>query len=422
VTSASVAKRLKPAWPQGVARCAVAIVLASGASTGALAQTQNPDDRAPADARVLFGSLAVVPTIRLTNVGWDDNVLYATEDQPRTEDFTATVSPDVQAWYRVPYVRARGSSVVDFVYFREVSQFRSIDTDNSGRVDLLLGRVTPYVSGGYANTRHRQNLEIDLPVRRVDAGWNAGVDLRLTGKTSVGVVARNFSVDYQGDTEFLNTDLSATLDAKTAAEGARVWYALTPFTTLSLGITQSRSRFELAPERNSDNVRLTSAVEFRPFVPVSGRAEYGVLRRTFVDGDAPSFKGSVARVDLGYTLFGRTRFAIGYQRDLQASFRIDQRDYLQTGTQLSVTHRLTNAWDVRGMLGRFNLAYGVGQTTGAPIGVTEERVRMYGLDVGRYVGGMRVGLQVARQGRTSDSPGGRDYVRTRIVSSVTYGI
>jgi hypothetical protein len=414
VTSVSLARH--------VARCAVAVVLASSGSTGALAQTPNPNDTAPADARVLFGALAVVPTFRLTNVGWDDNVLYATGDQPRTGDFTATVSPDVQAWYRVPYVRARGSSDVDFVYFREVTQFRSIDTDNSGRVDLLLGRVTPYVGGRYANTRHRQNLEIDLPVRRVDAGWNAGVDLRLTGKTSVGVVARNFSVDYQGDTEFLNTDLSATLDAKTAAEGARVWYALTPFTTLSLGVTQSRSRFELAPERNSDNVRLTSAVEFRPFVPVSGRAEYGVLRRTFVDGNAPAFKGSVARVDLAYTLFGRTRFAIGYQRDLQASYRIDQRDYLQTGTELSVTHRLTNAWDVRGMLGRFNLAYGVGQTAGAPIGVTEERVRMYGLDVGRYVGGVRVGFQVARQGRTSDSPGIRDYVRTRIVSSLTYGI
>jgi hypothetical protein len=35
-----------------------------------------------------------------------------------------------------------------------------VDTDNSGRVDLLLNRLTPFAEGR-TDTRHQQNLEID---------------------------------------------------------------------------------------------------------------------------------------------------------------------------------------------------------------------------------------------------------------------
>jgi hypothetical protein len=398
-------------------------LLAPGLATPLLAQSANPDDaRVPAEARVLFESLAVVPTIRLTNVGWDDNVLYANEGERKTGDFTATVSPGAEVWLRLPGVRVRGRSAVDFIYFREVTHYRSIDTDNSGRVELLLGRVTPYIGGHWAKTRHRQNLEIDLPVRRVDVGWDAGMDVRLTGKTSVGVTTRRFSVDYTGDTVYLNTDLARYLAGETAAEGVWLGYAATPLTTVGMSVQRHRNRFTFTPERDSDSVRISSVVEFHPLAPVSGRAEIGVIRRTFVDGEAAPFRGTVARIDLGYTLLGRTRFAIGLRRDLSYSYRADQRDYLQTGVELSVTHRLANAWDVRGTFGRFSLAYGLAESPGTPAGATpEERVRSYGVDVGRYIAGTRVGLQMTRQARRSDFTGGRDYTRTRIVSSVTYG-
>jgi hypothetical protein len=410
--------RRKAGAPLCTPAAALAALVALGAAAPVLAQTGNPDD-----ARVQFESLAVSPAIRLTNVGWDDNVLHASKADGPTRDFMATVSPVVEAWLRLPRVRISGRSEVDFIYFKELSQIRSIDTDNSARVELLLGRLTPFVGGDWANTRHRRNLEIDAPVRRLEASWDAGIDVRLTPKTSIGVMTRRSRLDYKGDTVYLDTDLAHYLGATTSGHGVRFRYALTPLTTLELDAQQYRNEFAIIPERNSDAVRVTSGVEFKPLALVSGRAHIGVLRRTFVDGNVPQFQGMFARIDLSYTLLGRTQFALGVQRDLASSYRADQRDYLQAGVQFSVTHRLTSAWDVGGTLGRFGLNYGLGDSSGTGTLADmspAERVLSYGADVGYRVGSTRVGFQIARQARTSDFSRGRDYERTRIASSLTY--
>ncbi len=334
--------------------CKAVALVTLGAATPVLAQP------APEDARVLFESLAVSPEIRLA-AGWDDNVLRLSNADRPAGDFITIVAPAVQAWLRLPGVRIRGRSEVDLVYLKELSHLSSIDTDNGAQVELLLNRVTPYVGGAWVNTRHRQNLEIDAPIRRVESAWYAGIDVRLSGKTSVGLMTRGSLSDYKGDTLYLNTDLAQYLGASVRADGVKVRYAATPFTSVGADVEQYRNRFATAPERDSDAVRVTSVIELQPLARVSGRAEIGVTRRTFVDGNAPEFQGTVARVDLGYTLLERTRFAVGVQRDLSYSYRADQRDYLQTGVQLSVTHRFADAWDVRGTLSRFNLKYGVGE-------------------------------------------------------------
>ena len=397
------------------AAAALAALVALGAATPVLGQTSNPDE-APAQSR----SLVLSPTIRLTDAGWDDNVFRVNEADNPTGDFTAIVSPAVQASLRVSRMSVSGRSEVDFIYFKQLSQIRSIDTDNGGRVELRLGRLTPYVGGEWANTRHRLNFEIDLPVRRVDSSWDAGIDVRLSGKTSIGVMTRRSRVDYKGETIYLDTDLARYLGATATAKGVRFRYSLTPLTTLGADVEQDRNDFAVAAERNSDGFRLMSVVEFQPLALVSGRAAIGIRRRTFVDGTAPAFEGMVARVDLGYTLLGRTRLAVSGQRDLSYSFRADQVDYLQTGVELSATHRLGNAWDVVGTLGRFSLLYSLGQLIGTR-GSPAERVLTYGVDVGYHIERTRVGFQVARQTRTSDFSVGRDYEGTRIASSVSYG-
>ena len=160
-------------------------------------------------------------------------------------------------------------------------------------------------------------------------------------------------------------------------------------------------------------------VELHPLAALSGRAEVGIISRRFLDGNAPTFTGRVVRTDLEYRLLGRTRFDLGLQRDLQYSFQSDRRDYLQAGIEVSVTHRLADAWEVRGSLARYALTYVLETPSGTGFATEEETVRRYAVDVGRYVAGVRVGLQVSQQARTQSA--NRDYERTRIVSSVTYG-
>lgn len=384
-----------------------------GLATPAHGQTGNPVDT-PSQPRPLVLS----PTIRLADVGWDDNVFRDSKGGNPTGDFRATAGPSLQASLLMPRLRVTGRSQVDFVYFKRLSQIRSIDTVNVGRVELLFGHVRPFVDGEWANTRHRRNFEIDLPVRRVDSSLGAGVDVYLSGKTSIGATLRRSRLNYQGDAIYLDTDLAESLGATATFSDARLGYSLTPFTTVGVHVEQDRSEFRFAKERNSDGFRVMSVIEFRPLALVSGHAEVGIRKRTFVDGNAPQFQGVVARVDLGYTLLGRTRFDIHGERDLSYSYRADQRDFLQTGGQLSVTQRIASAWDAVGTFGRFSLVYGLGDPTRPPTS-RDERVVYYSMDIGYHFERTRVGFQVSRQTRTSDFSVGRDYEGMRIGSSVT---
>jgi hypothetical protein len=359
------------------------------------------------------------PTIRLT-AGWDDNVFRVNNVDNPIGDFSTTVSPAAQASLLVSRLRVNGQGEVDFIHFRKISQINSIDILGAARVELLLGRLTPYFGGDWANTRHRRNFEIDLPVRQVDSSWNAGVDVRLSGKTSIGVMRRHSRVDYKGDTSYLGSDLAQYLGATAAINGVQFRYSLTPFTTVGADVEQDRTEFEIATERDSDGFLVASVIEFRPLALVSGRARLGIRSRTFVDGNAPPVRTAIGRVDLAYTLLGRTRFGVDARRDLSYSYRADQRDYLPTGVELTVSHRLGNAWEVGGALGRFRLNYGLGVPSG-PLASRAERVLTYRVDVGYHIERTFVRFEVSRETRTSDFTVNRDYEATRIASSVSYG-
>ena len=393
-----------------IATAALVAFVAVGAATPVCGQVSNRD------TMPVRSSLS--PTIRLT-VGSDDNVFRVSEADKPIDDFSTTISPAVQAALVRPRLRVSGRSEVDFITFRKVSEINSVDSFGDGRVELLLWRLTPYVGGDWANTRHRRNFEIDLPVRQVDSSWNAGVDLRISGKTSIGVVRRQSRENYRGDTSYLGTDLARYLDATAVTTGAELRHSLTPFTTIGVDVEQDRTEFASATERNSDGFVVASVIEFRPRALVSGRARVGIRRRTFSDGNAPPYRGVITRFDLAYTLLGRTRFAIAGRRDLSYSYRLDQRDYVPSGVELTVNHRVANAWDVVGAVGRFNLDYGLGIPSA--LASRSERGLTYRMGVGYHIQKTIVGFEVSRETRTSDFSVGRDYEATRIASSVSYG-
>ena len=357
----------------------------------------------------------IAPAVQITNLGWDDNVFRVGEEADSAGDFTATVSPSVQA--SIPWSRMRftGAGQLDFNYFQRFAAIRSIDTDSRANVALALGRLTPHAGGSWANARHHRSFEIDFPVRRVDQSWDAGVDLTVSTKTSIAVMVRRSRVEYTGETVYLESDLASVLGDTSTVTGVGVRYALTPLTTVGAQFERDHERLPHAPERNADGVRLTSIVEFRPLALVSGQAQIGVRSRTFNDRNAPPFQGMVTQVDLSYTLLGRTRLTVRAQRDLSYSYRPGERDYLQTGTEGVVTHRLGTSWDVSGSVGRFRLQYGL-----ADRNARAERVLYYGVDVGRTMFRSRVGFQVSRQTRSSDFSARREYEEMRISSSVSY--
>ena len=125
---------------------------------------------------------------------------------------TATASPAVQAWLRTPRVRVNGRSRLDMYYFSRLNDLRAVDNDHSGRVELFLNRVMPWVAGNFLRTRHREHLEIDaIAERRIDA-VQVGSLVRVSRKTSVGAYVERSHVHYYEESLFRGTDLARELN------------------------------------------------------------------------------------------------------------------------------------------------------------------------------------------------------------------
>lgn len=389
------------------------IVLALSISRVGTAQTLDP----PTDVPVRVGPLSLTPVIRLDGVGRDDNVYHDADN--RTSDFRAALRPRTDLWLRMGRARLSARSELDYVYFRRLDELRTVDTVNAARLDAAANRLAPFVAGTLSRARHRRNNEIDAFVRRRDETITIGTGIRLTDKTLVEIRASRSSVRYEEDAVFLDSNLAQALNRRATGEGFSLRYALTPLTTLSLDVDRERDRFDFATVRNSDSLRIGPAVEFKPFALISGRAYVGFRERTFHDPAIPKFTGTAARVDLTYTLLGRTSFNFAAERDLAYSYRQTNDDYVNTDLALSVNHRLAEPWDVGARVGRGRLAYRA-SLPGSPVVSYAERVRSAGAEVGYRLGHTRLGFHVDYFTRDSDIEAFRRYDRLLVSSSVTY--
>jgi hypothetical protein len=402
------------------------------------AQTDDPADA----ARFRVGPLALSPSIRLTNIGVDTNVFRENKLDGPDRDVMATASPSTSAWFRFGRVRASSYSQFDFIYFNRLAHLRAVDSENVGRVQVTVNRVTPYLQGNRIVTRHRRNLEIDAPIQRSDVGWTGGVDVRLTSKGSIALHVQRHEYEYSGDTLYLGSDLKVLLNRTVDTEGMGFRYELTPFTAVGIAVGRERNRFRFTPDRDADSIRVRPSVEFKPFALVTGRAEVGIRRRRFANSHIPDMTGVVANLNLGYTLLGTTQLSVSAERDLAYSYHFDLEEYVLSGISIAAVHRLSDSWDVGANIGRYRLSYQQGAPVITPV-ITDatnmlantvastpvttaapwETVRSYGAGMGyRLSNNTRLGLQMEYSRRGVDPSLGawRGYDGLRFTSSLTY--
>jgi hypothetical protein len=368
-----------------------------------------------------IGPVGVAPVFRLSEVGFDSNVYNRSDGNGPVGDFVTRMSPAVDASLRSTHLRASGHTRFDAYYFKKLPDLRAVDSDHSAQVDLVLNRVTLFVSGKRETTRHRRNLEIDAIARRRTNEVTAGVGVRLTGKTSFDVSVNRAVLKYDANSLFLDTDLSRVLNHKSLGETIAFRYAATQLTKFAVEVSRSRARFVSAVDRDSEEWRITPVVEFSPFALVSGRAAVGFYRRDFANVASQS-TGPSALIDLSYTLLGRARFTVSANRVLQYSYLPGVADYVEAGVTGSVTQRLGESWDVGGRFGRSRLSYNQQAVPGVVTTVfPNETVLRSGVDVGYNLRRTRIGLYVEHDQRGTDQPAlFRGYQRLRIGSSATY--
>ncbi len=353
-----------------------------------------------ANAKVHIGPLALTPSVSLTNLGIDTNV-FNTVDNPQ-RDFTVTLKPETLAWLHLGRGLLTANIGGGIVYFKKFASQRSIDTDDTVRLDLPLNRLRPYAIEAYKNARERPNAEIDARARYTTNSTTAGLDLRIFGQTSIGAYGRYDRVRYDQNELFFGTNLAQSLNRHTTAAGVTLSEQLTPFTTVTLTGEASQDRFKFDTEKNSDSVRGLLGIALNPAALISGKATIGYRKFDALGGGVPGFKGLTATADLNYVLLGRTRFGLQVQRDVDYSFDIITPYYVLTAVNASVAQQLFGPVDLTVRGGRQSLAYrGIAGDVQQAANRTD-LVYSYGGGIGYRIGDdLRVGFNVDQYRRTS---------------------
>jgi hypothetical protein len=240
----------------------------------------------------------------------------------------------------------------------------------------------------------------------------------LASRTAVVVSARRFTMDFDQGAQFRGIDLARTLNSRTDSVDASLQLFLSPLTTFSMTTTFQRDRFDAAPERDADTLRLLPALQFDPTSLIRGSLAVGYRRFRPLTSELPDYSGLMVQAGLGYTMLSRTRFDLDITRDVQYSFEDLEPYYLSTGGRLTVTHQLVGAFDLQAFGGRQTMAY---RQRLAPADARRDRVNTYGGGAGyRLRDNLRLGLTWETNRRKS-ALDDRRYERRRLYASLTYG-
>jgi hypothetical protein len=390
-------------------------LLALAASAPALAQSPSPGR-----AEMQFGSLILRPRFEIREIGVDSNIFNET-GEPR-DDFTATISPRLDVAFDPPWARAGYSTFVDFVYFHEFKNERSLNRGTEGRFELILDRFRPYVGGSIVDTHDRLNAELDVRAHRREGMLTAGVLMGLTTRTSLLLTVRRGWLTFDEDETFRGVRLADTLNSENRAYEGGLRFSLTPLTTLQIVASEQRDRFDLTASRDSRTIRITPSLEFDPSALVSGRLSIGYARFEPEDPALAPFRGLTMMGTLAYTV-ASTKLETRLERDVHYSYEALQPYYLTTGARVTLTQVVAGPFDVQGIAGRQRLAYRTLTDPATSPGEADrtDTVITWGGGVGYRLGDTaRLGVTLEQTERRSPVTG-HGFERRRIYGSLTYG-
>jgi len=372
------------------------------------------------NARFQYGALRFTPFLAITEIGVDTNVFNQALEPQR--DTTATFGPGTEYWVRAGRIRVSAKSDVQYNWFREFSNQRSLSTNNDLKIEVPMTRLTPFVDGIFDHGRVRPGYEIDTRAFRTDSGFGGGVDIGLTAKTGVRLEGHRRRLRYREDEFFFNNSLQETLNHRTDSLGLSWRQKLTPLTTFVVLSEYETEQFDFEESRDAKSVRVMPGFEFDPFALIGGKVFVGFRSFDTTDPRLPDYSGLVADVEANYRARA-TRFDVRVQRDVDYSAEQLEPYYLLTDLGVRVTQKITHHWDVVGMASRQWLDYqrieGLVLSQEPPHSDHSYRI---GGGVGYLLGNnVRIGVDVAYYNRNSPLAL-REYDGLRVGGSFTYGL
>jgi hypothetical protein len=304
--------------------------------------TPSPDDKV---ANVKFGPVTIQPSLVVHDVGEDHNV-FNEASNPQS-DFTFTLTPKAVIIFKAGPFRTTYKQNTDYVYFKKFKSERGSSQINDVRAELAVGPITPFVGFSDNNAKSRVDNEVDTRARHDERQYSTGATLKLFTRTVASVTARQSTVTFNDNEIFRGQSLAEAFDGKTTAADGSVGVTLTPFTTASFVVSKEQQRFDRAPERNSDTLRLMPTLAFSPLGLINGTAAFGYRKFTPKDPATPDFKGFVALATVGVTLFDHHHFDAIVVRDLTYSYDEAATYFIQNSVGLTWTYAFAGPLDLK---------------------------------------------------------------------------
>lgn len=394
-----------------IAAIAVACVIVGA---GAASAGQSPDAAPP--GTLTLGPLRVTPSIVITDMGVDQNV-FNEPDNPK-HDFTLTATPRADVKFRMRRINMGYTTSTDYVYYRTYRSQRGVNTFSVARMDLDLGRLKPYLTATGLNSKARLNTEVDARARHRDVVYGAGVAFRIASRTTLLLNALQGKIAYDPDAElFRGVDLRDSFNGRRRSIDAGIGIALTPLTSLTVGLAREYQTFERSPDRNSDAWRVSPTFTFSPNGLLTGSASLGYRRFHTVSPAVPDYSGIVSNVSIGATIYGRNHVLAAFNRDVQYSYDLATDYYVGTGGTVAWTLGLGGPFDVRATGGRTLMDYRSNLSNAG-----SDRATSYGGGVGfRLSTRARLGLNVDWVRRESTRSADRAFRNHRIFAGLNWG-
>src|SRR5687767_13861591 len=263
------------------------IVLLIAAVAHANAQTAPPGgDQRP--TLTLFG-LEVRPRLLLTNIGVDNNVKNEAVDPKK--DFTAGAQPDVEITARPGPFKITLLTGTEFLWYRKYKEEEMVNRSATITTELVTPIVRPFFSYAAQNTKARLSPEIDIRAQRHPRSMSAGAYVKLASRTNLMLKWTEARERFEDEQFFRGQDLAETLNYQATTYEGSVGLELTPLTQFSIVAGRDELRFDRAPLRDADVLRVLPTVSFDPQGPINGALSVGYKRFNGLDPSMPSYKG-----------------------------------------------------------------------------------------------------------------------------------
>jgi len=378
------------------------------------AQTSDPDA-----ATVRIGPVGITPSLRLRDVGRDENV-FNEHENPKS-DFTLTVVPRAEVTVHPRGVRLSFTTGTEYVYYRTYASERSTNNSASLRADFELARFTPYLLVSGATTSERLNSEVDVRERHNQRLYGGGLAVKVGTRVTLGSSLQTTRLRYDEGATFRGEDLSRSFDSDIDSVDGSASVQLTPFTRLTMTVSREQQRFTQAVERDADSIRVTPTFAFSADAVLNGSVSIGYRRFLGKSSVLPQYSGVVSTVNVGTTLFSRHRVEAIFNRDLRYSYERLTPYYLTTGGTATVTTELVGPFDLRLSGSRQLLAYH-GLTVLPDEQPGDDTVTGYSAGLWyRLREHLKIGITADRSSRDSDFSREREYRNRRIFASMTWG-